>query len=164
MPTFYNRKPLHLSPLLHPPPPPLTLCKHQQLKPCRAGSSSSFAVTLDLRIPPQLCPPRPAFQNYHRFPQLIKPRFSPRFRVQTALMTVIKFGWIQFICIYFLLWWASEHFLRFLLSGTPPLSRFIPPPPSTLSAFMTSISPRRFLFVHRVVPVRHVAPVKLHSH
>ena len=32
--------------------------------------------------------------------------------MQSALMTVIKFGWIQFICIYFLLWWASEHFLR----------------------------------------------------
>ena len=37
------------------------------------------------------------------------------YRVQTALMTVIKFGWIQFICIYFLLWWASEHFLRWVL-------------------------------------------------
>lgn len=75
---------------------------------CPSGSSSSFVVTLDLRIAPQLL------------------------RVQTALMTVIKFGWIQFICIYFLLWWASEHFLR-------------------------------FLFVHKVVPVRHVAPGKLHS-
>jgi hypothetical protein len=74
---------------------------------CSSDSASSFVVTLDLRIAPQLytCPPHP-----RRSPASVT--LVPSFRVQTALMTVIKFGWIQFICIYFLLWWASEHFLR----------------------------------------------------
>jgi len=70
-------------------------------------------------------------------------------------MTVIKFGWIQFICIYFLLWWVSEHFLRCVMQR---IAR-------NRGARQTShvtLHPR-FLIVHKVIPVRHVPPQKAHN-
>ncbi len=82
-------------------------------------------------------------------------------------MTVIKFGWIQFICIYFLLWWASEHFLRcvtllLLLCSCYSVAVTLMPFHSCRRGASLNRA-LRFLFVHKVVPVRHVAPVKLHS-
>ena len=86
-------------------------------------------------------------------------------------MTVIKFGWIQFICIYFLLWWVSEHFLRCVMQEQRATEERVERHTSLIPHYTSCVTRHtshvtrhpRYLIVHKVIPVRHVPPQKAHN-